>query len=55
MSHFQQWAKASAAAAERSIMVKSEVRRTQEDQRKARAIEFAKQGVWTTWGLPEQE
>lgn len=54
MSHFQQWAKASAAA-ERSIMVQSEVRRTQEDQRKARAIEFAKQGVWTKWGLPEQE
>lgn len=38
LSHFQQWSKISAA--ERTTMDQAEVRRTEDDQRKARAIEL---------------
>ena len=53
MSHFQQLLKA--AAAERRTMVQAEVRRTEEDQRKARSTELEKQGAWMKWDLPERE
>ena len=48
MSHFQQWSKG--PAAERRTMVQAEVRRTEEDQRKARSKELGKK-----WDLPERE
>ena len=44
MSHFQQWLKASAT--DTRTMVLAEVRRTEEDQRKARSTELGKQGAW---------
>uniref|UniRef100_A0A8W8KD62 Uncharacterized protein n=1 Tax=Magallana gigas TaxID=29159 RepID=A0A8W8KD62_MAGGI len=49
LSHFQQWSKISAA--ERTTMDQAEVRRTEDDQRKARAIELGKQGVWIKWNM----
>lgn len=49
LSHFQQWSKISAA--ERRTMDQAEVRRTEDDQRKARAIELGKQGVWIKWNM----
>lgn len=49
LSHFQQWSKISAA--ERHTMDQAEVRRTEDDQRKARAIELGKQGVWIKWNM----
>lgn len=48
LSHFQQWSK---IAAERHTMDQAEVRRTEDDQRKARAIELGKQGVWIKWNM----
>lgn len=53
LSHFQQWSKISAA--ERRTMDQAEVRRTEDDQRKARAIELGKQGVWIKWNMWERE
>ena len=53
ISHFQQWSKASAA--ERRTMVLAKMRRTEEDQRKAKSTELEKQGAWTKWDLPERD
>ena len=53
MSHFQQLLKASAA--ELRTMVQAEVRRTEEDQRKARLTELRKQEAWMKWDLPERK
>ena len=53
MSHFLQLSKASAA--EGRTIVQAEVRRTEEDQRKARSTELIKQGALMKWDLPERE
>ena len=41
--------------AERRTMVQTEVRRTEEDQRKARSTVHGKQGAWMKWDLPERK
>jgi hypothetical protein len=38
-----------AAQNERRAMIQSEVRRTEENRRQARAVEMGAQGAWTTW------
>ena len=53
MIHFQQWAKATPT--ERRSMVQAEVRRTEEDERRARAAELGKQGAWMQWELPRRD
>uniref|UniRef100_A0A8W8I4L3 Uncharacterized protein n=1 Tax=Magallana gigas TaxID=29159 RepID=A0A8W8I4L3_MAGGI len=41
---------------ERGTIIQAKVRRTEEDQRKARATELRKQGAaWMKWDLSEQE
>ncbi|XP_033725208.1 uncharacterized protein LOC117315172 [Pecten maximus] len=52
MVHFQQWK--NATATERRGMVQTEVRRVEEDQRRAKAVELGKQGKWLKWELPER-
>ena len=51
MAHFQQWSKASEE--ERRKMEQREVRMSEEEHRKAKAVDLSKQGAWTKWNLPE--
>ena len=36
-------------------MVQTEVRRTEQDERKARSTALGKQGAWMKWDIPERE
>ena len=51
-SHFTQWRKA--GIHQRREMVQAEVRRQEEEIRKAKAVELATQGTWTRWDLPNR-
>ncbi|XP_045174487.2 uncharacterized protein LOC123535800 [Mercenaria mercenaria] len=49
----QSWADANLQ--ERRSMVQSEIRRSEEQERSAKAIQFGSQGNWTKWTVPERK
>ena len=53
LSKFNQWS--SATGKERRDMVLSEVRKVEEDNRRAKSVELGQQGAWTRWNLPERK
>ena len=53
MSQFKEWNKAQGKA--KKDMVLGEVRKEEEQKRRSKAVELAKQGAWTRWNLPERQ
>lgn len=53
MTHFQKWGKASPR--ERRTMVQAEIRKLEEEQRKATVVELGSQGASTRCDLPKRK
>ena len=52
-SKFKPWK--AAKGKDRRDMVQEEIRREEEEGRKARAVELGQQGAWTRWNVPERK
>jgi hypothetical protein len=53
-SQFKQW-KGTRGKAKRDNMVQEEIRREEEETRRAKAVSLGQQGGWTRWDVPEKQ